>query len=76
MKKPSLQKPSKVERARGRLDAAVARLEQAATTAEPAAVAREIKGLMDENADLKALNATVAERLDAAIGRLRNVIGE
>ena len=76
MKKPNLQKPSKVERARVRLAAAVARLEQAATAAGPAALARELEGLKEENADLKALTATVTERLDLAIGRLRTVIGE
>ncbi|HEX9568897.1 MAG TPA: hypothetical protein VF987_04390 [Rhodospirillales bacterium] len=76
MKKPNLQKSSKVERARVRLEGAVTRLERAAATAGPAALARELQGLKDENADLKALTATVTERLDVAIGRLRTVIGE
>ena len=76
LKKPNLQKPSKVERARVRLEGAVTRLERAAATAGPAALARELQGLKDENADLKALTTTVTERLDVAIGRLRTVIGE
>jgi hypothetical protein len=76
LKKPALRKPSKVERARVRLEAAVTRLERAVATAGPAALAHELQGLREENADLKALTGTVTERLDVAIGRLRSMIGE
>jgi hypothetical protein len=76
LQKPNLQRPSKVERARIRLKDAVTRLERAATAAAPGALARELQGLRDENADLKALTATVTERLDLAIGRLRAIVGE
>lgn len=76
MKKPNLQKPSKVERARVRLAAAVARLEHAATAAGPATAARDVQALKDENAELKALTGAVGKRLDAAIERLHAVIGE
>jgi hypothetical protein len=77
LKKPNLQKPSKVERARARLDGAVTRLE-AAIGAAPSAgvVAKELEGLRGENSELKALTATMSQRLDVAIGRLRTVIGE
>ncbi len=88
MKKPSLQKPSKMERARVRLDGAVARLEAAITkraeaangdevlTQPSGAILKELEGLRNENARLKALNEVVSDRLDAAIGRLRSVIGD
>ena len=89
MKKPNLKKPSKVERARARLDSAVARLEGALNqrldslsdaagkpTAEtPSALVEELECLRDENAKLKGLNEIVTTRLDAAIGRLRMAIG-
>jgi hypothetical protein len=88
VKKPSLQKPSKMERARARLDGAVARLESVinlraeavagdeALTQPSGAILKELEGLRVENAQLKGLNETVSGRLDAAIGRLRSVIGE
>ncbi len=89
MKKPNLKKPSKVERARARLDSAVARLEEALgrrldslpdaagkpTTEAPSALVEELESLRDENAKLKGLNEIVTTRLDAAIGRLRTAIG-
>ncbi len=89
MKKPNLKKPSKVERARARLDSAVARLEKALyrrldsppdaagkpTAETPSALVEELESLRDENAKLKGLNEIVTTRLDAAIGRLRTAIG-
>lgn len=89
MKKPNLNKPSKVERARARLDSAVARLEEAldrrldslpdaarkSTAETPLALVEELESLRDENAKLKGLNEIVTTRLDAAIGRLRTAIG-
>ncbi len=90
MKKPNLKKPSKVERARTRLDGAVTRLEEALdrrldslpdaagkpTAETPSALVEELESLRDENAKLKGLNEIVTTRLDAAIGRLRTAIGD
>ena len=89
MKKPNLNKPSKVERARARLDSAVARLEEALdrrldsppdaagkpTAETPSVLVEELESLRDKNAKLKGLNEIVTTRLDAAIGRLRTAIG-
>lgn len=89
MKKPNLKKPSRLERARTHLDAAVARLEEALdrrldslpdadgkpTAETPSALVEELESLRDENAKLKGLNEIVTTRLDAAIGRLRTAIG-
>ncbi len=84
MKKPTLKKPSKVERARVRLDAAVARLEKALRQQDgstPSASGdevqtRELEALRGENSRLMEINETVSARLDGAIGRLNAVIGE
>jgi len=86
VKNTSLQKPSKVDRARERLGIAVARLEkalgkqgdvQASAGAGPdPELVRDLDALRDENAQLKTINETVSGRLDNAIGRLRAVIGE
>ncbi len=84
MKKPILKKPSKVERARVRLDAAVARLEKAlgqqGGSIPPASgdevQIRELEALRGENSRLREINETVSARLDGAIGRLNAVIGE
>jgi hypothetical protein len=90
VKKPNLKKPSRVERARVRLDGAVARLEEALDrrldslpegidkpAAETASVlTKELESLRDENSKLKGLNEIVTTRLDAAIGRLRTAIGD
>lgn len=84
MKKPTLKKPSKVERARLRLDAAVARLEKAlgqrGGSTPPASGdevrTRELEALRGENSRLREINETVSARLDGAIGRLNQVIGE
>ena len=89
MKKPNLNKPSKVERARARLDSAVAQVEEALdrrldslpdaagkpTAATPLALGEELESRRDEKAKLKGLNEIVTTRLDAAIGRLRTAIG-
>ncbi len=84
MKIPTLKKPSKVERARVRLDAAVARLEKALEQqggSTPSASGdevqtRELEALRGENSRLREINETVSARLDGAIGRLNAVIGE
>ena len=82
MKNSSLQKPSKVDRARVRLDSAVARLEKALAKQGGSGVdqnpelEKQMDDLRDENSKLKTINDTVADRLDHAIGRLRAFIGE
>ncbi len=83
MKKPTLKKPSKVERARVRLDAAVARLEKALRQQDGSPSAsgdqvqtRDLEALRGENSRLREINETVSARLDGAIGRLNAVIGE
>lgn len=86
MQKPNLRKPSKVERARHRLEGAVNRLEKVAGKGGESSVpsgddsspvaASEFEALRGENARLRALNETASQHLDAAIGRLRSVIGE
>ncbi len=84
MKKTTLKKPSKVERAQSRLDAAVARLEKALRqqgggsplASGDEAQAQELEGLLSENSRLREINETVSARLDGAIGRLNAVIGE
>jgi len=77
----ALKKPSKVERARSRLETAVGRLEKAlkrqdgtAPSADPDLV-REVDALRAENVRLRDVNETVSTRLDGAIGRLNAVIG-
>tara|TARA_B100000315_G_C14442555_1_gene525378 strand:- start:677 stop:943 length:267 start_codon:yes stop_codon:yes gene_type:complete len=86
--KTNLQKPSKVERARARLDGAVARLEAALESRTESATGEmpdpestkkleaELVALRGQNARLKAVNETVSGRLNGAIGRLKDVIGE
>ena len=84
VKKPTLKKPSKVERARVRLDAAVTRLEKALGQqggATPSASGgevqiQELETLRGENTRLREINEKVSARLDGAIGRLNAVIGE
>ena len=84
MKKPTLKKPSKVERAHVRLDSAVLRLEEAlrqqGVDSPPASgdedLARDMDALRGENSRLREINETVSARLDGAIGRLNAVIGE
>jgi len=82
--KANLQKPSKVKRASTRLDAAVARLEAAlesrtlSTSGEglDPELSRELETLRGQNAQLRTVNETVSGRLDGAIGRLKDVLGE
>lgn len=86
VQKPNLIKPSKLERARHRLEGAVTRLEEVAEQRweAPAApeddssgfTASKFEVLRDENARLRGLNETLSQHLDVAIGRLRAVIGE
>jgi len=74
-------KASRVDRAVERLEAAVSRLDEAfaalpATNpdGEGAADDAALGALRDENAELRALNRTAAERLGAAIERLQGLL--
>lgn len=84
-------KPSKVERARERLDTAVKRLETAlsenpragASAGDHAEVGEqvvalqiEVQALQSENTSLRNINSQVSDRLDSAIGRLKLAIGD
>ncbi len=76
----TIQKPTPVERARERLEKAVNRLEVALderlpTVADEGALAGELAAARSENAQLRDINETVSHRLDAAIDRLRTVLG-
>ncbi len=85
----SIQKPTRVERARDRLETAVARLENALSAqgnapvsvvqdadqnAQLKALSEEVQQLRQENLALKRVNEQVSSRLDKAIGRLRHAI--
>jgi hypothetical protein len=80
-----VKKAGRVEQARQRLDAAVARLEQALArrgeaSAAPAAPAPdpdmlgELETLQQENDRLRAANENAGARLDATIGRLETLL--
>lgn len=85
-----IQKPSKVSRAHDRLHDAIGRLE-AALADQPSDIGgapspqettqlnlleEEIKRLNEENTTLKKVNEQVSTRLDAAIKRLKSMIGD
>jgi hypothetical protein len=80
----SISKPSKVDRARERLASAVARLELALPNddssneqlVKQAELTAEIQNLRDENYRLRDVNKKVSDRLDTAIGRFKQAIGE
>jgi len=81
--KKTISKPSQVERARERLEKAIARLE-AALAAKPegppsgaediAQLTRQVAALEGDNARLSDLNKTVGDGLDGAIRRLKTVL--
>jgi len=68
--------------AQGRLEAALARLETALEGSTPKdggevdELTRELQSARDELARYKDQNQQVSDRLDAAIGRMRTVLGE
>ncbi|MHA1597991.1 MAG: hypothetical protein ACTSV1_04650 [Alphaproteobacteria bacterium] len=73
----NISKPSQVERARGRLDAAVERLEQVIAESGgkvSSAMEQEVASLKTENERLGKLSGEVTARLDKAIGRLNGVL--
>ena len=77
----TIQKPMPVERARERLEKAVARAEAALegfvpAVADDGALAGELAAERSENAQLREINETVSRRLDAAIDRLKTVLGD
>ena len=87
----SFHKPSKVDRSRDRLEAAVKRLEtalsnnpragageadEAAISDQVAALTQTLETLEAENASLRNINSQVSDRLDSAIGRFKLVIGD
>jgi len=84
VKKGNLQKPTKIEQAKARLDGAVARLEAVAQNGASQGGARgkseesskELERLRAENSRLKVLHDDTSSRLDTAIGRLRSAMGE
>ena len=71
---------SRIEEALARLDAAVARVERAGAKARPAGtdleMAAELRQAREDYAALKGKTNGVAERLDAAIGRLNGILAE
>lgn len=84
-------KPSKVTRAREHLEAAVKRLEnalldnpragntgvnEAGLAEQVASLTQKIQTLEAENTSLRNINTQVSDRLDSAIGRFKQAIGE
>jgi len=66
-------------RAHERLEKAVARLDRALrkggrSGAGNGELAHELDAVRSENASLRGLNATVSDRLDATISRLRDIL--
>jgi len=78
----TIQKPTRTDRARERLEKAVVRVETALdgrieTSAEKnTALAAELVAVQSENTALREANETVSHRLDAAIERLKTVLGD
>jgi ElaB/YqjD/DUF883 family membrane-anchored ribosome-binding protein len=82
MKKSELSKPTRVERAKSRLDKAVLRLEEvldsrleSAGKEEVSEIARGLQAALRDRDALKVANRDVAARLDGAIHRIRAVLG-
>jgi len=87
-----IQKPSRVSRAHNRLEAAIERLETAIRNRAPGdgggngqdatqgpqlnSLQNEIRSLKDENVNLKDTQRQVSQRLDAAVHRLKGLVGE
>jgi len=87
-----IQKPSRVSRARNRLETAIERLETAIRNRAPGdgggngqdatqgpqlnSLQNEIRSLKDENVNLKDTQRQVSQRLDAAVHRLKGLVGE
>lgn len=86
----ALQKPSRVQQAQGRLDAAVARLESVLarrrpesggaagdeTGAEVARLREEVDRLNARNLELLEVNDSVAARIDGVIDNLKASLGD
>lgn len=79
--KSAIQKPTRLDQARERLDRAVARLEAALATGggnggRAAGLAEKIRAFERENVALKEINAIVGRRLDSTITKLKDVMKE
>lgn len=76
---PTTQKPVQLERARERLDQAVARLEAALNArgeVGDSKLAEELAAIRSRNAALQEVNEVVSTRLDDAIRRLKSMLTE
>ena len=77
----TIQKPTRTDRARERLEKAVVRMETAldgrieASAEKNTALAAELVTVQSENIVLREANEAVSQRLDAAIERLKTVLG-
>lgn len=77
MTNTSVQKPSRLERARERLDKAVARVEAALETRARNGgdgVSKELEAVRAKNAALKESYRAVSERLEGTIDRLKTIL--
>ena len=77
----TIQNRMPVERARERLEKAVARVETALdgyvpAAADDGALADELAAERAESAQVREINEAVSRRLDAAIDRLKTVLGD
>ena len=80
MKKPSILKPARVDRAQERLERAIDRLEAAIegrteAIAQANELSHRVGGIEGENEQLRQLTTEVSDRLDAAIVRMRAIVG-
>lgn len=76
---PTTRKPAQLDRARERLDQAVARLEAALNArgeASDSKLAKELAAIRSQNAALQEVNDVVSTRLDDAIRRLKSMLKE
>ncbi len=78
--KASIKKPTRVERARARLDKAVSRLESSlkgggGTADADDGLAGKLKAELAKSAAIEEVNLNVSERLDDTIIRLKGILG-
>ncbi len=79
MNKASIKKPTRMERARARLDKAVSRLESSLKGGGGPAggddgLAGKLKAELAKSAALEEINLNVSERLDDSISRLKAIL--
>ncbi len=80
MNKTSIKKPTRVERARRRLDKAVSRLESSLKDGGGPAggddgLAGKLKAELAKSTALEEINLNVSGRLDESISRLKTILG-